>query len=60
MMTTGDREGGIFLSNPHNHDGYFFLLITKYLILYYKDIKKLPENPEFDEMPHGGVILTLK
>ena len=33
VMTKGDREGRIFLSHPHIHDGYFFLLTTKYLIL---------------------------
>ena len=60
MMTIGDREGRIFLSHPHTHDGNFFLLTTKYLILYYKDMKKLPENPELAEMRHGDVILTLQ
>ena len=49
----------IFLSHTHTHDGYFFLLTTKYLTIYYKDMKKLPENPEFAEMGHGDVILTL-
>ena len=34
VMTIGDCEGWIFLSHPHTHDGYFFLLTTKYLILY--------------------------
>ena len=60
MMTISDREGQIFLSHPHTHDGYFFLLPTKYVILYYKDMKKLHENPEFAEMRHGDVILTLQ
>ena len=32
VMTIGDREGRIFLSHPHAHDGYFFLLTTKNLI----------------------------
>ena len=58
VMIIGDCEGRILLSHPHTHDGYFFLLATKYLILYYKDMKKLPENPEFAEMRHGDVILT--
>ena len=49
-MTIGDREGQIFLSHPHTHDWYFFLQTTKYLILYYKHMKKLPENLEFTEM----------
>ena len=60
MMTIGDHEGLIFLSHPHTHKGYFLLLTTKYLILYYKDIKTLPEKPEFAEMRHGDVILTLQ
>ena len=60
-MTIGDREGQIFLSHPHTHDGYFFLLTTKYLILYKKKgVKRLSENPEFAEMRHGDVILTLQ
>ena len=58
MMTIGDPEGRISLSHPHIHEGYFLLLTTKYLILYYKDINKLPENPLIAEMQHGDVILT--
>ena len=34
VMTIGDPEGRIFLSHPHSHDGYFFLLTSEYLILY--------------------------
>ena len=34
VMTTGDREGRIFLSHPHTYNGLFFLLTTKYCILY--------------------------
>ena len=60
MMTIGDHERRIFLSHPHTHVEYFFLFTTKYLILYNKDMKKLPENPEFAEMRHGDVILTLQ
>ena len=41
VMTIVDTWGRIFLSHPHTHDGYFFLLTTKYLFLYYKDMKKL-------------------
>ena len=59
MMTSGDHEGRISLSHPHTNNGFFFLLTTKYLILYEKDMKRLPENPEFAEMRHGDVILTL-
>ena len=58
VMAIGDREGQIFLFIPYTHDGYFFLLNTKYLILYYLDMKHLPENPEFAEMRQGDIILT--
>ena len=60
MMTIGDREGQICLSHPQTHNEYFFLLPTKYLIVYNKDMKKLPEKPEFAEMRHGDFILTLQ
>ena len=33
VMTNGDRKGHIFLFNPQTNNGFFFLLITKYLIL---------------------------
>ena len=59
-MPIGDRGGQIFLSHPHTHDGYFFLLTTKYLILYWKDVKRFQENPEFAEMRYGEVILSLQ
>ena len=36
VMTNGDHEGCIFLSHPHRKNGFFFLLTTKYLILYWK------------------------
>ena len=37
VMTNGDFEGRIFLSNPHTLImDYFFLLTTKYPILYWK------------------------
>ena len=35
MMPNGDREGQISLSPPHTNNEFFFLLTTKYLILYY-------------------------
>ena len=40
VMKNGDREGRIFLSHPHMNNGFFFLLTTKYLILYWKNMKK--------------------
>ena len=59
-MTNGDHEGQIFLSHPHRNNGFFFLLTTKQPFLYWKSIKKIPENPEFAEMQHGDVIFTLQ
>ena len=59
VMTNGDREGQIFLSHPHTDNGFFFLLTTKYHILYWKN-KGLPESPEFAEMWHGDFTLTLQ
>ena len=35
-----DCEGRIFLSDLHTNNGFFFLLTIKYLILYWKNIKK--------------------
>ena len=31
VLTNGDPEGQIFLSNPHTNDGFFFLLTTIFL-----------------------------
>ena len=59
MMTIGVREGRIFLSHPHMNNGFFFLLTTKYHILYWKYMKRLPENPEFAEMRHGDIIAKM-
>ena len=55
-MTNGDHEGRIFLSHPHMNNEFFFLLTTKYPILYWKNLKRLTENPEYAEMWHGDVI----
>ena len=60
VMTNGDHEGRIFLSRPHTNNVFFFLLTTKYLILYWKNMKRLPENHEFAEMRHDDVVLTLQ
>ena len=60
VMIIGDREGRIFLSHPHTHDDNFFLLTTKMPHFILEDVKRLPENPEFSEMRHGDVILTLQ
>ena len=40
VMTNGDHEGRIFLSHPHTNNEFFFLLPTKYFILYWKSMKK--------------------
>ena len=40
LMTTGDREGPIFLSHPHKNNGFFFLL-TSILEKLGKDIQKI-------------------
>ena len=61
VMTNGNCEGQIFLSYPHMNNGFFFLLATKYRIVYWKNMKKKhPENPEFAEMRHDDVILKLQ
>ena len=60
MITNGDHEGRIFLSHTHTNNGFFFLLTTIYRILYWKNIKQLPDNPELAEMRHSDVILTLQ
>ena len=59
MKTNGDPEGQIFLSHPHTNIGFIFLLTTEYLILYWKNKKRLLENPELAEMPQSDIILTL-
>ena len=59
-MTNGDREGQSFVSHPHTKHLFFFLLTTKYLILYSKNMKKLPESPDNAEMRHVDVILILQ
>ena len=61
MMPIGDREKRAFLSNPQTNNELFYLLTTKHHILYWKTrTKRLQENPEFAEIRHGGVILTLQ
>ena len=60
-MTNADREGRIVLSHPHINSGLLFLLTSKCLLLYWKSMKMLPENPEYEaEMRHSDVILTLQ
>ena len=59
MMTNGDSEGGIFLSDHHTNNGLFFLLTTVYLFIYYLFIfKKLPEVPEYAKMQFHMMALS--
>ena len=59
MMTKGDQEGRIFLSHPHTNNGFVFSLTTNTLF-YNEKHKRLPKKPEYAEMRHGYVILTLQ
>ena len=40
VMTIGDREGQVFLFYPHSKNGFFFSLITQYLIYIGKKLEK--------------------
>ena len=61
VMTNSDCDGQNFLSHPHTNNGFFFLLTTKYLILYWKKHeKRLRENLKYAEVRHGDVILSLQ
>ena len=61
MMTIGDREGRIFLSNSHTNNGLFFCLTIKYLILYLINMRKRPppKIPEIAETQHHDVIFNI-
>ena len=59
VMTILDRKGQIFLSHPLTNNGLIFLLTTKYLIYILKNMKNTSRNPEYAEMRHGDLILTL-
>ena len=61
VMTNDGLEGRNFLSHPHTNNRFFFLLTTRYLILFgEKREKRLLESPEYTEMRHGDVILSLQ
>ena len=47
MMTNGDPEGRIFLSDPHTNNGFYFLLTTVFYIFFQN---KLLEVPEYAKM----------
>ena len=59
MVITSDR---FFYPILTHIMGFFFLVTTKYLILYWeKNIKRLPENPEYPEkrhICHFNIIMT--
>ena len=60
VMTNGDREGQIFLS-PLTHIMDSYSCPTLSTTFYNrKNMKRLRENPDFAEMRHGDVILTLQ
>ena len=46
VMTNGDPEGQIFLSNPHTNNGFFFLLTFVFFLFE----NKLAEVPEYAKM----------
>ena len=49
MMTNGDPEGRIFISNPHMNNGLLFLVTIKFRILC---LKRLIEVPEYAKLLH--------
>ena len=57
VMTNGDREGRIFLLSQIMDSFSCSPLNTSFYIG--KTWKRLPENPEYAEMRHGDIILTL-
>ena len=59
-MTNGDRDSRFsFLSNLTQIMDSFSCSTTKYHILYWKHEKCFQKNPEYAEMRHGDIILTL-
>ena len=51
-MTNSDLEGRIFLSYPHTNNGFFFLLTTVFIYLFFIHSfqNKIPEVPEYAKM----------
>ena len=56
VMTNGDREGRIFLSNSHTNNVIFFLFTIKSTCYAFK--KRLPKEIRQDTTWHDAVILT--
>ena len=54
VMTNG--EGRIFLSHPYTNNGFFFLLTTKYLNLYWKKHEK--DFPRILNMLRCDMVMT--
>ena len=52
MMTNGDPEGQIFLSNPHTNNAFSCSPLNT-ASLYFK--KRFPEGPEYAEMRQSMV-----
>ena len=55
-----DHKGWIFLFHPHTNNGFFLFSHHVEQHLLWKEHKKASRNPEFAEMRHGDVILTLQ
>ena len=60
VMTNGDHEGRIFLFHPHTNNRFFSCSPLNASFYIGNTWKRLPENPEYAEMRHGDVILTLQ
>ena len=57
VWSNSDHKERGFLYHPHKNNGFFFLL-THFILE--NTWKRFQENPEFTEMRHGDVILTLQ
>ena len=60
MMKNGERKGQIF-QFPPSHKYWNIFLARRYIPNFiFEDMKVPPENPEYAEIRHGDVILTLQ
>ena len=55
-MTNYDREGRIFLFHPPKNNGLCSCSPLSTVFYMEKNIIRIPESPEFAEMPHGDTI----
>ena len=53
-------RGRDFQSHPHTNNGFFFGSPQNTSFYIGKTLKRILENPEYAEMRHGDVILTLQ